>query len=390
MKLNYNKVVPAAAVILLTAILLFFFKYQKSRDWFDRKNLSIADLYAKNLKPLLSGSWLSAEDIFNFALYKQLPVNSDRSQTIQLGSDEQGNQFLEIRSVDGFNRTNNLRDFSMALGFNDKQKRQVDSILDSYRDRIEYKVLASGNDAIAVSADMWKVNQSLFSDLISFAYKVNKNALRRVYALDDNMMKRLEDDNRIAEQKMGADGPDDEFYFVTSDTVFSYNVNRFQKDIERNRRQLERDRNNLPKVKVNFKNELARLRNKTEFQLQFDNQHIRIVIPDAVGLPGGNELADSINREVRKHLRSAVPQAYSSFELNFDSGLNNSLKHNSDLNISVNLPDLDSLMTTAFKALDSLRLPDSRFRRQEELEKLDSLRKLYNDSGRKYRQKIRR
>ena len=79
-----KRLFPAAGIALLTIILLFYFKYNKSGNLLEEGVGNIEDFYTQNLKPLFFNSEITNEEIFNFALYGNLPVDRNNNKIIQI------------------------------------------------------------------------------------------------------------------------------------------------------------------------------------------------------------------------------------------------------------------------------------------------------------------
>ena len=97
---SIKKFLPYIFLLLLTLVLMFFFKHHKqeiSRMLEEGKN-NIVSFYTSNLKPLFTQTQISEEDLFNFALYKSLPLDKDKNKVLVLSNDNLGNREYVIKS----------------------------------------------------------------------------------------------------------------------------------------------------------------------------------------------------------------------------------------------------------------------------------------------------
>lgn len=352
MKPVMSKAGPIAALVLLTVMLLIFFRQQQKNHWFDEDNFSIAELYAKNLKPLLLKNWLSKEDVFNFAVYKQLPLDAERQQALQLGSDPSGKGYIEFTKASFAGRTGTLDEFSRTLGLNELQKARMDSILDSYKDDIEEKVLTNGEDALAVSADMWELNQAILSDLIGYAYSVNRQAVEKIYPLDAKNIEELKEIKPAARTFSKS-----RYVFVTPDTVFTYDLKRYQAEIQKEINRAEKEKQRSIRIEVDLGNKMSKYRSGRHLDISGKNGHMRILIP-GMNVPDPKALSDSINREVQKILREMkVPETPELPDIShrMDISSFDPMKYSRDFRPDVKIPNVDSIISRAFEGLDSIK-----------------------------------
>lgn len=64
----------------------------------EQQKSNLAGFYKENLQPLLYAADLTNEDIFNFAVYQELPLDSANQQILKLGFDPAGTEFLRLKT----------------------------------------------------------------------------------------------------------------------------------------------------------------------------------------------------------------------------------------------------------------------------------------------------
>ena len=96
-----KKWIPVLGISLTTIVLMLFLR--SNPKFFDtiieEHKTKLAGLYTENLKPLFITAGLTNEDIFDFALYRKLPLDKERGQYLMLGSNEDGSDYFEIKTA---------------------------------------------------------------------------------------------------------------------------------------------------------------------------------------------------------------------------------------------------------------------------------------------------
>ncbi len=233
----FKRFSPVFGVIALSAILMVVLKYnpQIINRTLEQQKSNIADFYKQNLKPLLYAANLSNEDMFNFAFYHRLPLDNQKRQYLQLGSDPTGHQFFEIKSAAADNGQNNLAKFVSGLSLNKKQKLQMDSILASYADDLQSQVLVNEKNTVAINPNIWNYNKALAADLIAFAARANKREFEKVVPPGFNRYYTAGSVERMVNQVKSTDN--NRYIFFTPDSIFSesfvFDKDKYRKDIKR-------------------------------------------------------------------------------------------------------------------------------------------------------------
>ena len=101
---------------MITLVLMVYFKLsQTGFDTFQSTSKNLIADYAKNLSPLFTKSEITNEDVFNFALYKELPVDKENKKLLKIESDNYGNDKFEVIENSELNQTKNYEVFKEKL-----------------------------------------------------------------------------------------------------------------------------------------------------------------------------------------------------------------------------------------------------------------------------------
>src|SRR3989339_168316 len=161
-----KKWIPVLGISLTTIVLMLFLR--SNPKFFDtiieEQKTKLAGLYTENLKPLFITAGLTNEDIFDFALYRKLPLDKERGQYLMIGSNEDGSNYFEIKTASIVKKGNDFEKFIAALDLNEKQKLQIDSILESYANDMQGQILVNENNTVAISPKLWNYNKAIFDD----------------------------------------------------------------------------------------------------------------------------------------------------------------------------------------------------------------------------------
>lgn len=217
---NIRKFLPLISLIILSVLLMIFFKHSKKDIDFlmmeGKKNLAL--FYSKNLKPLFVQSEISEEDIFNFALYNTLPIDKNNSKVLVINNDNDDNLIYEIKPEVFNSSTNNYERFAEYLDLDAKQKNQADSILRIYKEKVSLSVLTNDENTIVVNKKLGELQKALFAEILSFAQKTNSERTGRIFNIDSKFIQDAEMAKFIISAK---DYTPNEFVFITPDTAFS-------------------------------------------------------------------------------------------------------------------------------------------------------------------------
>lgn len=175
---------------------------------------NLLTLYTSGLRPLISQTEVSEEDLFNFALYQSLPLDKQKNKVLLLSHD-QGRQVYEIKTTDYNRNTKNYEAFAKVLGLDSKSKLLADSVLDSYKKDIYACVLSNDKDAYAINPRIVKVQQAMLADLMTLAYKINSRKAEKIF-ISPNQVRNAEFSSLIKAAKQPSSN---EYFLITPDTV---------------------------------------------------------------------------------------------------------------------------------------------------------------------------
>lgn len=224
---------PVSSFVLLTIILMIVFRMNKSdiNRLIEKGKDNLAAFYAQNLKPLFASTEISNEDIFNFALYQNLPIDKEKNKVLLVSNEESGNQVYEIKPALFNPETDNYKKFAEYLGLNDAEKSKVDSILNSYKKDICLSVFTNDKNTVAISPKLGDVQKAVLADIVAFAQKIDFEKSHKLFTGKFSS----EEENQLAgliHSTKEMEIPQSEYIFITPDTVFKSWVKVDEKKIE--------------------------------------------------------------------------------------------------------------------------------------------------------------
>jgi hypothetical protein len=219
----YKKVLkwsPAFGLAFTTIIIMVVLKSnpQIFDNLIEQQKSNIAGFYKENLQPLLFAADLNKEDIFNFAMYKQLPLDKDDKQILHIDYDKAGKEFFEIKSVDPSQEENNFEKFVVALNLDEIEKKQIDSIMNQYAEELEAQVLINKNNTVAINSNLWNYQRAIQTDLLAFAEKSNWQEFQKL--VPKTVSYNNSRDVVLAVNEV-RNTQNKNYIFLTSDSVFS-------------------------------------------------------------------------------------------------------------------------------------------------------------------------
>ena len=273
--------------------------------------------------PIHSKNAITNEDVFNFALYNSLPFDDERKQYLEFGSDERGEEYIRIWNDDKLIPKNSLRSYYKAMGFDESQMKQLDSILGIYAEMLRKKALFKRENKLALNTNLWDLNKSLTADLVIFSVNANEDQFQRIVPSYANgksdQMDKLKGSNILIDHN-------DPFLIITIDTLI---VRPFEINISMVKSGSDTVENIVSQLKKNLKLGLVALndsllesgKDASVFQKNFtighDSTMIFVKFPTASAVEMDFDMdAESIKsqlRELRKQMKLM------NIELNIDS-----------------------------------------------------------------------
>lgn len=289
---SYRK--PAIAFASLCILFMAIYNYYPGAfsHFLDTKKQELLSL-TNNLKPLLFATNLTKDDIFDFAFNKQIPINKDSKQVIQLGTNASGEEFLEVKNAEVFPSKFGYTQFVSSLKLKPEQVKQVDKILEKYSDKIASAVLVNDKNTVAINSQIWDFHNQLRQELVDFANNANPTVCKSVMPLNFS----------FSASNAGAQSASlssDMYYCISPDSFFttSLNIDKAQLlaeiEEEKNSGDLANTKEEIKRVKIEFKNTLKdakkNLASLKNIEILNHGSKIKIHIPDAVSpdvlLPG--------------------------------------------------------------------------------------------------------
>lgn len=293
---NLRKWIPVSSFAVLAVALMVLLKFNPNliNDIIKQQQSNLEGFYKENLQPLLYAANLSNEDIFNFAVYQELPLDSANSQLLKLGYDPAGAEYFEIKNADYSKQEDNLKNFVTALDLDEKEQRMIDSIINSYSERISGMVLVNEKNAVAINPGIWNTRKLILADILSFA---ERHSPKNLYKLIPPETIKIDDANLAAFVNLSKESKDDQFIFFTPDSVFKesfvFDMNEFKKNMQQVSKEfekLQKEKNLI--VQYNFKidSSLKLLKKNSnwtnQFKVMVDTNIIKVKVENfAVEIP---------------------------------------------------------------------------------------------------------
>ena len=371
---------PALGFSLLAVILMVVLKLNPGMidNLLEEQKVNIASFYKENLKPLLYAANLTNEDIFNFAFSSRIPLDEKEGQILQLGYDEAGKEFFEIRNVKNTPAEgNNLEKFVTALKLNEIQRKQVDSILESYADDLETQILVNEKNTLAVNPNLWHYNKAIAAELLAFASASNNHEFKKIAPSAYTPPKKGELMQYVSEVKTARDN---EYIFFTPDSIFSevyeFDKGKFRIEMEKERKELDREMKHMDNelrrinVMVRIDSSLGRHHGAHvdhSLKVYVDSNSCRVMVPAPpmdIHLPMLDNL-DIYLKDMEKEMkefsfRMDVPEPGKPGVYNFNYN-DSTATYNFSIPDNIHTPDLDSLLKYHDVHLDSLKMPNLNF-----------------------------
>ena len=391
-----KKVIIVIGIVIITILLMFFFKYHPNRkefgDLFKKSKANLVELYTKNLKPLLFQTELTNEDIFNFALYGNLPIDKRKDKYLFIINKRNGNTYYEIRKPKGIEKTDNYEKFVKRLKLTEIEKTKLDSILDFYKNNISTLVLSNNRNTIAIDAQLALLNKSLNYNLLKFQQNVLKGKLKTI----PESFAKFKNYNKIEKLfRHTQNNSHRNFLFISPDTVFN---NKFviNKSFYLNLFKNVRDSIAIKKYLNSFqKRFISQLKQKfTEkkspagsyFTYKIDSNLIKIRIPNKSLSKSMQQLNNLFNISISKKnslasqlsLKFKADTVNGRYKFNI-KGVNNDSLFN--INVSFNVKDFENISNDISEIISSENFDQlSQYKTQFD-SLMESFQKNYRDSS---------
>jgi len=298
-----KKYLPMGGLIILTISLMIYFgieQFNKSSE--TSQNNLLNDLYSKTLKPIFVDEKLTKEDVLNFALYNNLPVDKKENKILEVKNDSSGSDVIEIRKTEIKGNTDNYSRFVDKMGLNDKQKNELDSLLEEFKQNITNTIFSDDHKTLAVDARIGLLHQVLRTEIFDFISRAKaKENVASLYT-----ERTLENFNKIIENEKNKSVRN--YIFFTHDTVI-------QSDAEfvrgKSSQQVNKEEPSvfLPMLKVipeSDKNESI-AKEENGFSFKIDSNVVKVILTE-------NFLKD-LDIENYNELKSVLDSSSNKFEI---------------------------------------------------------------------------
>ncbi len=286
-KRRFKNFAPWIGLGILTVGLMIFFKFsEQGYSDLQVKGNNLLAKYTENLSPLYATSELSNEDVFNFALYNNLPIDKDKNRMFTIESDSYGNENYVVAELDSLPATKNLELYKNKLGLNSTERESIDSILNNYKEDLYSSILLADNQSIALAPKIALLQKAIGTDIYEFALRKKQSTgsgkSKVNYAVDNK--EKIVSSLRQA----GTDDSPEEFIFMTPDTVFSHDFAINKRKLNESLKQFEAQKKSTG-VQSDWSRGILSDQNPSAFaytkipedqySYQFDSNYYKLTLP---------------------------------------------------------------------------------------------------------------
>lgn len=339
-RFNYKKWIPIGSLTLVTLTLMVVLKFNPKLidNIVEQQKSNLAGFYKENLQPLLYAADLTNEDIFNFAVYQELPLDSANQQILKLGFDPAGTEFFEIKNASNISHASNLKSFVAALDLNEAEIEMIDSIIGSYSDQLSSLVLVNDKNSVAINPNIWNTRKVILADILAFAKRYagqnySKILPTEVAELDNKTIMKWVSDAKSVKAN--------QYIFFTPDSIFEddfvFDMDEFKEQMENvkdNLVELDRQSAELKEFRINFDSAYGNHKRNTDkskrYEISVNKDQIKVNVQDfainipEIDFPDFDSIAIIIN-EATKNIYPVIPPSGSvvvgknNYNYNFNS-----------------------------------------------------------------------
>ncbi|MDZ7766725.1 MAG: hypothetical protein U5K00_20280 [Melioribacteraceae bacterium] len=241
---SIKRYLPIAALAIITVALMFYFKENRGGNLVeivDKGKTDLISLYTDNLQPLLFGTDITNEDVFNFAFFQTLPLDKNENNMLKISDEADGSTNYQVIPASYKSDTKNYEYFVHFMAFDEKQKAGLDSLLESYQSELAEAVLTNKENTIAVNHNISLLQKAILSDIASYSQSINKPKISELFGSNFAILDSRETMRLIDEVKRDTSS---EYLVIGRDTSFT---SRLEFDREKIERMLSKTKNSLPK-----------------------------------------------------------------------------------------------------------------------------------------------
>ena len=172
-----------ASMIALVVGIIYFRETTIFDKFFkDKKNLA-ENVYRNNIMtgnilPLFSN--LTKDDVLNFALFGSIAIDSANKTSLNVkNSVDKGSQIQIVRNEKSPTPPVTIKDFAKKIGITSNQQEIVDSILGSYKEKLQASVLVSENNEVAIHAELVDLNRAMVSTIAACLEPIQRTRFQK-------------------------------------------------------------------------------------------------------------------------------------------------------------------------------------------------------------------
>ena len=369
MKYWLKKTFPYAALLLVTVILMIYFKQNKSLESYVIEGKSnLINYYTENLKPLFFKTEITNEDVFNFALHKNIPVDKVKNDLLQINNeDERGNSF-EIKPGVWKAGTKNFNKYVNYLNLNKSEVSRLDSILTLYKDDLYTSILLDDSNTIAVSPNIYHLQKAIYADIFQFT-----ETLKHEQKGKDQDKRSAASNYNMVVSKYEKMHPN-EFIIFAQDTIFE---SECEYDKEKLKARLWEVKGNIEELKNEMKNadfkekykvdafptkDLKSVNEKLVYEISSDIKKVYVpkAFTSSINIPDLGEIrfeidksSDAINED---KIKLKTDSLLNNLVISISGSIDNALS--SSFNFDFNIDEIDDVTNESLNFLESSDLED--------------------------------
>lgn len=368
---KFRNFLPFTALFVLTAGLLFYFKENKQsvNEFIETGKDNLIGFYSQNLKPLLFKTDITNEDVFNFAIYQNLPIDKEENKVLQIGyNNTDGGKYYEVKPAQINENTHNYDKFVEYLNLNKEEHRELDSILNSYKDELYTSILYNEKNVFAVNSKVSLIRDAILAELMSFAQnkEINSNGKSISYNFKYNTPDIRKAINEIKETK---EYDKNDFIIFTPDSILNYEFeideNEFQNKMEEVHWNLAEAREKLKDLKLDIKiNHIVDLsadkKTKKQLEIKIDSSNSKAFVSKNFMVKGMKDLVDV--EKLTNNIEKLTSQIH---QINFQANKNKlkiKMDHFSDsdsaFSFEFNLDGFEEMIQNSIKGIDEKSIKD--------------------------------
>lgn len=220
---NIKKWSNIIGLSLLTFGLMIIFKQNSVHvDHIENKLLKF---YTKNLHPLFVKTEITNEDIFNFAIYQNLPIDKNQNKVLEIVTLDKNEVNFQVKNAFINKDTKNYEKFIEHFQLTDRQQKGLDSILLSYKNNVYASILTNDKQVVAVDPKIVLLRESLIYDISSYLENEqvkNLSEFENLYQTEDvspELQKLFVEAKSKSDKKIK-----NSYLFFAKDSVYKLNV----------------------------------------------------------------------------------------------------------------------------------------------------------------------